>query len=185
MRRYALLALIPVIFALDRVTKGLILDRLPVLGEIKMTSFFSIVHVRNLGGVFGVLHQSSYAKYIFTILPVLVALAIVYILLRYRMTMAKTLALCLVLAGAAGNIYDRFAYGNVVDFLDFYYGTHHWPAFNVADIALTIGIGLLFLTELLPGSKKLLNRLYAHPYGATRGHQDTAWKTNSSKKKRN
>jgi len=154
MRRYALFALVPVIFALDRVTKALILDHLPVLGEIKMTSFFSIVHVRNFGGVFGVLHQNSYAKYIFTVLPVLVALAIAYILLRYRMTMAKTLALCLVLAGAAGNIYDRFAYGNVVDFLDLFYGTHHWPAFNVADIALSIGIGLLALLEFFPGGKK-------------------------------
>lgn len=154
MRRYALLALVPVIFALDRVTKALILDRLPILGEIKVTSFFSIVHVRNLGGVFGVLNQNPWAKYIFTVLPVLVALAIAYILLRYRMTTAKTLALCLVLAGAAGNIYDRFAYGNVVDFLDFYHGTYHWPAFNVADIALTIGIGLFILTELLQGGKK-------------------------------
>lgn len=120
-----------------------------------MTSFFSIVHIRNLGGVFGVFHQSPWAKYIFTVLPVLVAVIIAFILVRYRMTAAKTLALCLVLAGAAGNIYDRFAYGNVVDFLDFYYGSYHWPAFNVADIALTIGIGLIILTELYPGGKKM------------------------------
>lgn len=153
MRRYALLAIVPLIFGLDRFTKAIIIDSLPILGEIKMTSFFSIVHVRNFGGVFGVLHQSGYARYIFTILPVLIAAALVYILLRYHMSTLKTLALCLVLAGAVGNIYDRFAYGNVVDFLDFYYRTYHWPAFNVADIAVTVGIGLLALAEFLPAGK--------------------------------
>ena len=150
MRRYALLALVPIIFAIDRITKALIIEHLPVLGEIKVTSFFSVVHVRNFGGVFGILHQSAYAKYIFTVLPVLVAAVILFIILCYRMTTTKTLALCLVLSGAVGNIYDRIAYGNVVDFLDFHYGSYHWPAFNVADIAVTVGIGLIILLEFIP-----------------------------------
>jgi len=154
MRRYALFALVPVIFALDRVTKALIMDNLPLMSEAKITSFFSIVHVRNFGGVFGVLGQSGYAKYIFTIIPVLVAAALVYILARYSMGTAKTLALCLVLAGAVGNIYDRISYGNVVDFLDFYYRAYHWPAFNVADIAVSVGIGLLILLELTEATGK-------------------------------
>ncbi len=154
MRRYALFALVPVIFALDRVTKALIVDNLPLMGEMKMTSFFSIVHVRNFGGVFGVLNQSGYAKYIFIVIPVLVAAALVYILVRYSMSTAKTLALCLVLAGAVGNIYDRISYGSVVDFLDFYYRAYHWPAFNVADIAVSVGIGLLILLELTEATGK-------------------------------
>jgi len=154
MRRYALFALVPVIFVLDRVTKALVMENLPMMGEVKMTSFFSLVHVRNFGGVFGVLNQSGYAKYIFTIVPVLVAAALVYILVRYSMSGTKTLALCLVLAGALGNIYDRIFYGNVVDFLDFYYGTYHWPAFNVADIAVSVGIGLIILLEFVDGTGK-------------------------------
>jgi len=154
MRRYALFALIPVVFILDRVTKALIMENIPLMGEVKMTSFFSIVHVRNFGGVFGVLNQSGYAKYIFTIVPILVAAALIFILIRYSMSGAKTLALCLVLAGALGNIYDRIFYGNVVDFLDFYYGTYHWPAFNVADIAVSVGIGLIILLELIEGTGK-------------------------------
>lgn len=148
MRRYPFFALIPVIFALDRFTKALIVRDLPMMSEIKVTSFFSIVHVRNLGGVFGVLSESGYAKYIFTVVPVLVAAALIYVLVRYVMGKAKTFALCLILAGALGNIYDRVFYGSVVDFLDFHYGNYRWPAFNVADIALTIGIGLLILLEL-------------------------------------
>jgi len=151
MRRYAFLALIPVIFALDRVTKYLIMQDLPIFGEIKINSFFSIVHVRNLGGVFGILNQGGYARYVFLIIPTLVAAVLVYLLIRYTMSNARTLALSLILAGALGNIYDRFFYGSVVDFLDFYYGHHHWPAFNVADIAVSVGIGLIVYLEIIMG----------------------------------
>ncbi|MHB8111295.1 MAG: signal peptidase II [Syntrophorhabdaceae bacterium] len=154
MRRYSVLALVPVIFVLDRITKYWIMQNLPIMGEITMNSFFSIVHVRNFGGVFGVLHQSSYAKYIFILVPVLVAAALVFIILKYTMSSLKMLALTLVLSGALGNIYDRVFYGSVVDFLDFFYGTHHWPAFNVADIAVSIGIGLIILLEFMTGKKQ-------------------------------
>ncbi len=153
MRRYAFLALIPILFALDRVTKYIIMQDLPIMGEVKITSFFSIVHVRNLGGVFGILNQGGYAKYLFLVVPSLVAIVLIYILIRYTMSDARTLALSLVLAGALGNIYDRFFYGSVVDFLDFYYGRHHWPAFNVADIAVSVGIGLIVLLEIIAGKK--------------------------------
>jgi signal peptidase II len=151
MRRYAFLALIPVIFALDRVTKYLIMQDLPILGEIKISSFFSIVHVRNLGGVFGILNQGGYARYVFLVIPTLVAAVLAYVLIRYTMSNARTLALSLILAGALGNIYDRFFYGSVVDFLDFYYGHYHWPAFNVADIAVSVGIGLIVFLEIIMG----------------------------------
>ncbi len=151
MRRYAFLALIPVIFALDRVTKYLIMQDLPILGEIKINSFFSIVHVRNLGGVFGILNQGGYARYVFLVIPTLVAAVLAYVLIRYTMSNARTLALSLILAGALGNIYDRFFYGSVVDFLDFYYGHYHWPAFNVADIAVSVGIGLIVFLEIIMG----------------------------------
>ncbi len=153
MRRYAFLALIPVIFALDRVTKYLIMQDLPIMGEIKVNSFFSVVHVRNLGGVFGILNQGGYARYIFLVIPAAVAAVLAYILVRRTMSNTWTLALSLVLAGALGNIYDRFFYGSVVDFLDFYYGNHHWPAFNVADIAISVGIGLIILLEIIAGKK--------------------------------
>ena len=80
-----------------------------------------------------------------------VALAfIVYLFWRAGQTGARALTgLSLILAGAAGNLYDRFAYGYVVDFLDFYVGSYHWPAFNVADSCITIGAGLLLLDSFL------------------------------------
>ncbi len=147
MRRYALLALIPVIFALDRWTKALITANIPYLGGFEVTPFFSIVHARNTGGVFGMLSQHWAAPYVFTVLPVIVMAVLLYILLRSRLSAGKRLAVTLLLAGAVGNMYDRFVYGYVVDFLDFYIGRHHWPAFNVADSAITVGIGLWLVLE--------------------------------------
>ncbi|HOJ43471.1 MAG TPA: signal peptidase II, partial [Syntrophorhabdaceae bacterium] len=66
----------------------------------------------------------------------------------YRLNFFKTTSLLLILSGAMGNLYDRFSYGYVVDFLDFYYKNHHWPAFNVADISISVGVGLWLFGEL-------------------------------------
>lgn len=154
MRKYALLALVPLIFLLDRVTKVLIINNLALFENISVTSFFSLVHVRNLGGAFSFLHDYQYAKYIFTILPIIIAAALIYVILAYTFPLAKKLSLILILAGAVGNIYDRISYGNVVDFLDFYYRTYHWPAFNVADISVSCGIGLWIYAELFLTKKE-------------------------------
>jgi signal peptidase II len=142
------------VFILDRATKVLIVRNFDLFENVRMTSFFSIIHVRNYGGVFSILHNSPYARYIFLILPILIAVVLVYILLRYSFPLTKMAALSLLIAGAFGNIYDRFAYGNVVDFLDFYWGGYHWPAFNVADIAVCVGIGLWLLAEFFQSKKK-------------------------------
>lgn len=153
MRKCLIFAVIPVVFILDRITKHLITSTIELYGSIDLTSFFSIVHARNTGGVFGFLHAHQYAQYIFTFLPVLIACVLVFIIFSGRLSESKTLALSFILAGAVGNIYDRFAYGNVVDFLDFYYGNYHWPAFNVADMSITLGIGLWFYLELFHSKK--------------------------------
>ncbi len=154
MRKYAVLSIVPLVFFLDRLTKVLIIGNLDRFEGIDVTSFFSIVHARNLGGVFGFLHGHQYAQYIFTFLPILIACVLVYVILAYTFSFAKRLALAFILAGALGNIYDRIAYGNVVDFLDFYYKTYHWPAFNVADISISVGIGLWLFLELFHGKQE-------------------------------
>jgi signal peptidase II len=73
---------------------------------------------------------------------------LIYIILTYKLTFAKTLSLICILSGAIGNIYDRISYGYVVDFLDAFYKGYHWPAFNVADISITSGICLWLYVEL-------------------------------------
>jgi len=154
MRKYTILAIVPLVFFLDRLTKALIIKHLGLHDSIDVTSFFSIVHARNFGGVFGFLHGHQYAQYIFTFLPILIACVLLYVIIVYNFPFAKRLALTFILAGALGNIYDRIAYGNVVDFLDFYFKTYHWPAFNVADISISVGIGLWLYWELFHGEKE-------------------------------
>jgi signal peptidase II len=154
MRKYAVLSVVPLVFFLDRLTKVLIINNLARFEGIDVTSFFSIVHVRNFGGVFGFLHEHQYAQYIFTFLPILIACVLACVIIIYKFSFAKRLALAFILAGAVGNIYDRIAYGNVVDFLDFYYKTYHWPAFNVADISISVGIGLWLYLEIFHTKKE-------------------------------
>jgi signal peptidase II len=154
MRKHAVLSVVPLVFFLDRLTKVLIIKNLDLHEGIDIASFFSIVHARNFGGVFGFLHGHQYAQYIFTFLPILIACVLAYVIIVHKFSFAKRLALAFILAGAVGNIYDRIAYGNVVDFLDFYYKTYHWPAFNVADMSISVGIGLWLYLEIFHAKKE-------------------------------
>ncbi|MDA8124858.1 MAG: signal peptidase II [Deltaproteobacteria bacterium] len=137
---------------LDQATKAWILATLKLHeGFPLIDGFFNIVHVRNPGAAFGFLASASPAfRYVF-FLAVTVG-AILLILHYLRQTGIKELslvfALALILAGALGNLIDRIRFGEVVDFLDVYIGVHHWPAFNVADSAITTGAGLLALLLL-------------------------------------
>jgi signal peptidase II len=149
MRRYFVFTLIPLIFALDRWTKWLVADQLSYMEGIHMTPFFSLVNWRNLGGAFGFLSQHPVGKYVFTVFPIAVACALIYALIAYRFPRLKLFSLVLILAGAIGNLYDRMSYGYVIDFLLFYYKSLQWPAFNVADISISTGIGLWLYAELL------------------------------------
>jgi signal peptidase II len=148
MRRYLVFLIVPCIFLLDRWTKLLIIQNLAYLESIDFTPFFSLVNARNFGGAFGLLAGYRFAKYIFLFLPLLIIAVLIYMMLAYRFSVGKMFALALILSGAVGNIYDRFSYGYVTDFLDFYYMNWHWPAFNVADISISTGIGIWLFVEL-------------------------------------
>jgi signal peptidase II len=142
-----------VIMALDAWSKWLVTahidmhDSLPVIPD-----FFQLVHVRNTGAAFGIGANAQSE-----VVPVLLNLGaigvfIVVVVYAFRAAVTDRLlqtGLHLILGGAIGNLIDRFRLGYVVDFLDVYVNwgsqTHHWPAFNVADSAICIGIGLLFL----------------------------------------
>jgi signal peptidase II len=137
----------------DQVTKYLITLHLALHDTIVVIdNFFNINHVLNPGGAFGFFADGSPAmrKFIFLFLSSLVAL---FILWLYRKT-AETLVflsfgLALIFGGAIGNLIDRFRFGKVVDFLDFFIGTTHWPAFNVADSAISIGMAILIYHVVL------------------------------------
>jgi signal peptidase II len=148
MRRYLVFLIVPCIFLLDRWTKILVIERLAYLESIDLTPFFSLVHARNFGGAFGLLSEYEFSKHILMFFPLLIIAVLIYVMLAYRFSVGKRFALALILSGAMGNIYDRLFCGYVTDFLDFYYKNWHWPAFNVADISISTGIGLWLFAEL-------------------------------------
>jgi signal peptidase II len=113
---------------------------------IPVTPFFNIVFVLNKGVSFGML-DSNYS-HILAVIASCVVLGLLFWLWRTR-EMLKAVALGLLIGGAIGNIIDRIRIGAVVDFLDFYVGHWHWPAFNVADSAVVSGVALLMLQSLV------------------------------------
>ena len=148
---YALMAV--ALIALDRVTKLAVSENMQLYDSTAVIGgFFNLVHTRNTGIAFSMLADSQpFVKdYIIPAFSTVALGFIVYLFCRTGHTGARTLTgLSLIVAGAAGNLYDRFAYGYVVDFLDFYVASYHWPAFNVADSCITIGAGLLLLDSFL------------------------------------
>ena len=145
--------LIPiVVLVLDRLTKVLVEARF-LLYESKtiIPGVFDLTHTRNTGVAFGLFANSDspWVPYVLMLTATTALIAILVYSLRQPVDNWKLqLGLMLVLGGAAGNLYDRINYGYVIDFLDVFYGTYHWPTFNVADSAITIGIGFLLLEVL-------------------------------------
>ena len=148
MQRYAQLLIVLLIVVADRWTKALVVERFTFLNSIDITPFLSIVHVRNYGGAFGFLSQHSGATYIFLVFPIVIIAGLIYYLLGYRHTATVRFSLACILGGALGNMYDRLCYGYVTDFIDVYYKRYHWPAFNVADMSISFGIGLWIFAQL-------------------------------------
>jgi len=148
MPSYAYLLIVLLIVALDRLTKILVIKDLAYLTSVDIAPSLSIVHARNYGGAFGFLAQHGDAAYIFLVLPIIIIAGLIYYLLRYQHTETVKFSLTCILAGALGNMYDRLRYGCVTDFIDVYYKQYHWPAFNVADMSITFGIGLWIFAQL-------------------------------------
>lgn len=149
MKRVHYVILAAVVIILDIWTKALVLARLDLHDAIPVIpNFFQIVHVRNTGAAFGIGANAS-SKLVPLLLNVgAIAVFCVVVVYALRSAVSDRLlqtGLHLILGGAIGNLLDRFRFGYVVDFLDVYVGRHHWPAFNVADSAICIGIALLFL----------------------------------------
>ena len=144
------LALALVLVLADQITKVLIAG-LYELGEgTPITSFFNIVRVHNTGAAFSFLADAGgWQRWLFTGLSAGASIFIVYLLYSHAGQRLFCFALTCVLGGAVGNLIDRVVYGYVIDFLDFYAAGWHFPAFNVADSAITLGAFCLILDELL------------------------------------
>lgn len=153
MRRFAWIAVVVLVF--DQLTKYLAADYLTRHGEIHLAPFLSFVLVHNTGAAFGFLSSAGGWQNIFFIVVAVAACAFI-LWMGWRLSAQDRLlaaGLMLVLGGALGNLVDRLLHGYVIDFIDVYYGTWHWPAFNVADSAITIGAVLLVIDALSAGSR--------------------------------
>lgn len=135
---------------LDQFTKVLILGSFQYGEHLPITSFFNLVRVHNLGAAFSFLSDAGgWQRWLFTGIGVVATLFMTWMLRAHAGQRLFCSAISLILGGAVGNVIDRLIHGYVVDFLDFYWGRWHFPAFNLADSAITLGAALLILDELL------------------------------------
>lgn len=140
------------VVVLDLVTKRWVAEALPYGQPHYVTSFFNLYYIHNPGAAFGFLASSDESfRAPFFLTTSIVAFVVIAWLLHKSPAERRLhlLGLALVLGGAIGNFVDRIRFGYVIDFLDFHWGAAHWPAFNVADMAISVGVGCLLLDSLL------------------------------------
>ena len=144
------LGLALILLIADQFTKVLILGYYQLGDSTLVTSFFNIVRVHNSGAAFSFLASASgWQRWFFTAVGVGAAVFIIYMLRSHPGQKLFSFALACILGGAIGNVIDRLLHGYVVDFLDFHYAGTHFPAFNIADSAISVGAVCLILDELL------------------------------------
>jgi len=140
------LSLAALIITLDQLSKLFISSHFVYGESLSVTGFFNLVLAHNTGAAFSFLDNAGgWQRWMFSAIAIVAAVWIVRLLRLHEQQLIFCLALALVLGGALGNLIDRITYGYVVDFLDFYWGNYHFPAFNVADSAISVGAALLLL----------------------------------------
>ncbi len=155
--------IIALVVAADQLSKWLVVRGLARHENVAVVpGFFDLTHIVNYGAAFGFLNTGPGSPWrtVFFVTVALAALMAMTVILRRtpKRSLTLTLAIGLVAGGAAGNLIDRVRLGYVVDFLDFYIGSHHWPAFNVADSAITVGVGLLLLDNFFSRNQQTTGR---------------------------
>jgi signal peptidase II len=146
-----LLVISVLVIGLDQATKLMVVKAIDLHELIPVVpGFFNLTYLHNRGAAFGILADSPYRLPFFLLVTLISVLVLLYAIHRSRDD--QRLAPCslsLILAGAIGNLIDRMRLGEVIDFLDIYWHEHHWPAFNVADSAICIGVALLAIDMIL------------------------------------
>jgi signal peptidase II len=136
--------------ALDQASKLAVDASMQLYQSIELIPFFNLTYVRNTGAAFSFLSEAGgWQRWFFAILASIISIVLAIWLAKlkkHEILMAASLSL--ILGGAIGNLIDRVLYGYVIDFLDVYYQSWHWPAFNVADSAITVGVILMLLESV-------------------------------------
>ncbi len=138
------LAISAVVILLDQLSKAAINSHFVYGESLAVTPFFNLVLAHNAGAAFSFLHDAGgMQRWLFSGIAIVAAVWIIWLLRKHQTQKLFSFALAFILGGALGNLIDRIAYGYVVDFLDFYWGSYHFAAFNLADSAITCGAALL------------------------------------------
>ncbi|GAB4182314.1 MAG: signal peptidase II [Rhodocyclaceae bacterium] len=137
------------LIALDQLTKSLIAGRIGQGGSVSLGAFLDLVHIYNRGAAFSFLSEASgWQRWFFVALAGTISLWLIALIVRDRAQTMTPLAFALILAGAIGNLIDRLIHGAVLDFLYFHIGPWGWPAFNLADSSITLGVALILIDQL-------------------------------------
>jgi len=148
------LALAALVLILDQISKAWILESFRHMERRSVASFFNLVLVFNPGASFSFLADAGgWQKWLFVGLALLVSVWLLSLLRKHAQERLLPAALSLILGGAIGNVIDRLRFDAVVDFLDFHLAGYHWPAFNVADSAITVGVALMLLHQFRFGKE--------------------------------
>lgn len=161
--KYEIHDLIPVgvavsVVVVDQLTKMWVMATFALHEQLSVIpGFFNLVYVTNTGAAFGFLAgDKTLLRQVFFVTVAIAALIVIAFAYNHLKKQSRIFiyALGLIAGGALGNLIDRLRFGSVIDFLDFYLGTYHWPAFNAADSAITVGVGLFLLGTFLQQIKE-------------------------------
>lgn len=144
-----------VICAADHASKAAVVNFLAVGQQIELMPSLNLVHAINQGAAFGLLATAGgWQRYLFIAIAVLASALLIHMIRKSATSSAERLGLSMILGGAVGNLVDRIVRLGVVDWIDLYVGVHHWPAFNIADIGITLGVAILVIQELTRSRQK-------------------------------
>ncbi len=154
---FRFIAIMLLVVGCDQLSKVWILQNFELYeSTVIIPGLFNLTFLRNTGAAFGMFAgHAAGGRQLFFIGVAVVALVVILVMQRRlgRQNSFYTISLGFIGGGAVGNLIDRVLYGSVVDFLDVYIGSHHWPAFNVADSAITVGVCIFLLTQFLEDRK--------------------------------
>jgi signal peptidase II len=149
LKKIYFIALVAVsVVTVDYISKQIILRTVPLFEGVSVLPFLRIVNIWNEGAAFGLFANLGNRFFMFLSFAAIICILIYTMRVRSRL---ELFSLSVIIGGAIGNLLDRIIHGKVIDFIDFYIGKWHWPAFNVADSALTVGVILFILSSLKHG----------------------------------
>tara|TARA_B100000795_G_C22798321_1_gene440525 strand:- start:1856 stop:2311 length:456 start_codon:yes stop_codon:yes gene_type:complete len=138
------------VFLSDQLTKTLIIKNIPDDQFFRINSYFYIVHFKNQGAAFSFLSDAGgWQRYFLSIVAAIASVFIIFMIKKHKNELYTALGLSLILGGALGNLFDRLFLGHVTDFLYFHFNDYYWPAFNVADSAITIGVVIMIYESII------------------------------------